>query len=373
MIAAAVAYEFPQAAYLLFGSALLLCLFWILFQYRKKRLDQFAPISIASKILIPRSPWIFWSKAIALALAWILAVLALMQPKGNAHYPAAELARKQEPVGGLRRNAHEIIFLIDASASMSVSDSRNGKPRLEYAKEIAEELMSRLTGETGALYAFTSAVAKLSPLTSDYLFLRLMLREIQINEGDVAGTDLLEALSAMRKQYFNTPSPVLKTLILFSDGGDNYLETLQGQARGQAMQALVDQVSNAQEESLRVFTIGMGTKKGQVIPGMLYEGHPVKSALDEELLQKISKEGRGNYYFANALSAPELAEDLLSQLQKDPAYFPEKELYASPVKASENVVYDLYFQLPLGFAIVLFALALMWPDSHSLRPIGWRN
>jgi len=378
MIAAIILYDSPQAAYLFFSTILIVCLFVLLFQYRKKLLLQFAAAAIIPKLLIPRSAGFYWGKVFALGLAWCLVIFALMEPKGNGHYPSETLPIPSQQVqknetpanheAELRRKAHDVIFLIDASASMSVMDSRNGNSRLEYAKEIVDEVVSRLTGETAALFAFTSVLTKLVPLTSDYLYLRLMLKEMHINEGDATGTDIKEALKDLRKLYYNKFSKELKTVLLFTDGGDNFLDTLQGKARENEINNIAQLVSPAKELNLRVFTIGMGSKKGKEIPGITYEGKPVNSSLDEELLKKISLEGRGEYYFANAFSSLDLAEDISRRMQQDNAYITEGSLkasYASSDKPQEDLIYDLYFQVPLGLAIILIVFCIILPDNFE--------
>ena len=87
MIPQDLTYDFPQAAFAFFLVFLFPVLFWVLFSDRKETLNRLAEPSILSQIMVPRSPTIFWMKALALGIIWILAVAAFMQPKGNAHYP----------------------------------------------------------------------------------------------------------------------------------------------------------------------------------------------------------------------------------------------------------------------------------------------
>ena len=84
--------------------------------------------------------------------------------------------------------------MLDTSASMSVEDTRQKNTRLEVAKEIIDEMVQKLDGQNVALYSFTSALTPIVPLTLDYLFTRLMLQDVHLNYGEVAGTDLFESL-----------------------------------------------------------------------------------------------------------------------------------------------------------------------------------
>lgn len=369
MIARDISYDFPQAVYLIFGCLVLLGLCLHLFFYRRKAIKRFVPQNLQPILLIPRSESIFWGKSIAFFLIWIFAVISIMEPKGAGRYPEnikkdqqKEKQAKQEVKR--KRKAHEIVFLIDASASMSVKDSRNEESRLSYAKDIADQTISRLNGERASLDAFTSEVIPLVPSTMDYFFLRMMVHETQINEGDTSGTDLLGTLEKVFKEQFSKPPSILKTLILLTDGGDNELETLQGAEKEQKINSLLNSLPNLEKQHMRIFTIGLGSKKGREIPGLKEEGKPVISALDDDLLIKLGDKGRGRYYMANQYSSVEIADNILALMTKE-SPFVEEEIVQKNIKMGEdqNLIYDLYYQFPLGIAILLLGLVLCLPES----------
>ena len=373
MISGSVSYDLPQAAFLMFGIILLLGLSWGLFQYRQRMQPLFFPKATAG-LIVPRSGLIFWTKCSAVCVAWVLCSLALMQPKGNGHYPQG-LQPPKQPSGAakLQFKAHEVIFLMDASASMSCTDTREGETRLDYARDIADEIISDLTGETVSLYTFTSIVTQLSPSTLDYLYVRLKLKETEINEGGAAGTDIMAALEKMRKEeYAVLPSKKLWTLILLTDGGDTKLESLQGNQREQMINAMANLVDDAAKLNLRVFTIGLGTQAGQAVPNILYQGKPVISKLQDDILRKLSETGRGKYYFANDNTSLDISADIIKFMNQDNPYI-EKETIEGIKTASgsaaskENLVYDFYFQYPLGIVILLLAFSIFLPDTLIRR------
>lgn len=371
MISSAVSYDQPQAAFLMFGIILFLGLSWALFQYRQRMQSSFIPEAYSAKLIVSRSSLIFWSKSATICSGWVLCSLALMEPKGNGHYPEGLQPPKEVSQSGaaeLRFKAHEVIFLVDASASMSCTDTREHETRLDYAKDIADEIISDLTGETASLYAFTSIVTQLSPPTLDYLYVRLKLREMQINEGGVAGTNLMDALEYMRKQEYVTPSKKLWTLVLLTDGGDIKLESLQGAQREQEINAITKLVDNAGALNLRVFTVGLGTQAGQAVPGILYQGKPVISKLQDDVLLKLSEIGRGKYYYANDYTSIDIAANIMKIMNQDNPYIEKENVEGlkapgGSAASKENLVYDLYYQYPLGIAIFLLAFAFFFPDT----------
>ena len=361
-----------MAVYLLVLVIILFALFWRLYIYRKTTLENFAESKILKDILIPRSQTNYWTKVIAVCAAWTLATLALMQPTGNGHYPLKEMAAGETKTKGseneaiVRRKAHDVIFLVDASASMEVGDTRTKESRLDFAKEIIDEIISRLTGESVVLDAFTSDTTQLSPLTMDYLFVRLMLRQLQINEGEIAGTNLVEAIADMKDFYFPTITPKLKTLILLTDGGDTQLEELTAPERENQINTILNLANDAKENQLRIFTIGMGTQKGSEVPGVLYEGKPVVSSLDDDLLKKLSAKGRGEYYFANDWTAMELAVNIISKMGEEGSPLEEYkvQLPSGISRGDEDLLFDLFFQYPLALALIFLSVALIFPDSR---------
>lgn len=365
-------YHFPVAVYLLLIGLVMFGIFWKLYSYRKKVLDVFARPNILKEVLIPRSRYNFWIKVVALCFAWIFATLALMQPKGNGHYPlehAQDTVAKpaeEEKEAIVKRKAHDVIFLLDVSASMNVPDTRTKLTRLEYAKEIVDEMISRLRGETIALYAFTSDSTKLSPLTMDYLHVRLMLRQMRINEGDIAGTNLVEAIADMRDFHFAEITPKLKSLVVLTDGGDTALEGLTGEQRERQIQAILNLVADAEQHELRVFTIGMGTEQGRQVEGLTYDGKPVVSSLDEEFLERLSHIGDGHYYFSNDWTAMDLANDFVAKIGEEVPGLEEYKVKrrAGVTKGEEDLLYDEFFQYPLVLAMLFLAIALFLPDTR---------
>lgn len=356
-------YDFPFAAYLLPFVFLILILFWWLFLYRRKNLLAFSSEENLNLLLIPRSKFLYFLKVFLFSSVWLLSTFALMQPQGNGYYPQAKDVKKEDLGMESKLKSHDVIFLIDASASMSINDSRSQKTRLALSKEIADEIASGLTGESAALYAFTSIATKMSPSTPDLFFVRMMLRQISINEGGVPGTDFLQSLKMVSEKYFKPSTTKLTTLIILSDGGDTRLETLSGIEKSKAMDQILNLLGDTKSLNLRVFTIGMGSLKEEIIQGVQFQEKPVYSKRQDELLKLLSEKGRGAYYEANLETPIEIAKNIFKRMAEDDPFLKDSKNVGS---RKELLVYQLFYQVPLGLALLLISLYIVFPDISIL-------
>ncbi|MBS4167146.1 Uncharacterized protein NEOC65_002252 [Neochlamydia sp. AcF65] len=361
-------YTFPQASYLLFFILLFLLLFWRLYCHRLKIFAHYTSKDKLPYVLMAQPKLCLGLKVAAICGAWMFLCLALMQPKGHPHYSQEMIEHLQQTHDIKRMQPHEVVFLIDASASMSLLDGRLGESRLENAKNIADQVISRLQGQSASLYGFTSEVTKLSPPSMDYLFMRLMLHHLAINEGDVSGTDLKDMLRYLHEHYLASLTSSIKTIIIISDGGDNRLEELAGSARLNYIKELEASLGALQET--RIYTIGVGTLKGLEISHLRDKSQRIISHLNEDVLKALSEKGEGRYYAGYAFPASAIAEDLAAQISKADIFSLKDARQALNVE--EDLKYDSYYQFPLSLAILLLAFYLLWPDrafssSTSLR------
>lgn len=362
-------YDWPHAAFLLFIVFILGFMLLWLHHRRKTLLSQLGDPAIQQMIIEPRLPFSFWFKAVLLCLTWIMAVLALMQPKGNAHYPTETATPQLSQKTILHKKQHEVIFLVDVSASMGVADLANGNTREAMAKEIVNDIISKLKGNNVSLLAFTSTTISIVPSTLDYLFTRLMLQQLQINEEDTAGTNIRQALEYTLKKYGSLPLEVPKTLILLTDGGDTHIENLEGNMRRQAVDELINPLLHLTEKNWNLITVGIGSTVGGRVPDVLYEGHPIISAIDLPLLQQISSAAQGPLFIANDATALQMAHNISMEIAKDSSYEEKVIRTTSP----EDMIYSYYFQIPLGIAICALALILLTPDTAKHTQINSKN
>lgn len=352
-------YDFPLGIWSLLALFPMILAYIFLYYHRKNVLQNYTGDNSSRLTLLKRSPFIYWLKIVSLSLLWTAATLALMQPKGNGRYAKEEPSKQKREK---RYRNHLISFLIDTSASMAIQDARGGKTRLESAKDVADQISAELTGQTASLYAFTSDTTKISPPSMDYFFLRIMLQQLQINEGDIPGTDISQALKALHTLLSSHDPSALKTLIIISDGGDTVLETLQNKERELFISQASDVFKNAEKMNLRIYTVGTGSTTSSSVPGISFKGRSVQSKLEGELLRQIAEKARGKYYQANNHSALDISRDLFLELSADDPYVEESlNSLASP---RDSLIYTLYFQVPLGLAILLLAFILICPEGN---------
>jgi len=319
MIPADLFYSSPGFASLLFVLPPLVLLLLFLALWRRRIWQRYGAPGLLSMLLSPLSNKSFWLRAFFLCGAWIFAVVALMGPEGEGRY----LTPPKKEASVLRMRPHQVLFLLDNSASMGVADESGAATRLERAKEIVEETVKRLRGETVSLYGFTSEPDRFIPETMDSLYFRLRLREIGINEGGAAGTDIAAALKeALRGASKET------TVVLLSDGGEE--------------EVALD------PEALRLYAVGLGTEEGGEVPEF-----GVRTSLNERPLRELANRGGGKYYSSERLSVLEIAEDLSREIRRKSAVVAER-----GEEGEERLVYKAYYYYPLGLAILSLLSAL---------------
>lgn len=368
MIASDFFYNHPNSAYLLLLIPIFCILFFFLFRYRNEVLENLGSLPVLNEILYPRSVINFWKEVLFFCIIWILSTLALMDPQGNARYPETNKSVTQEKVkkAPLKRKAHEIIFLMDVSPSMGVKDMETGESRLDFAKDVIDEIIRRLNGETVSIYTFTSDVDKIVPSTLDHIYARLVTRNSVVDDLGVGGTDLNAALQRILSDYPLHPNEKPKTLIILSDGGDIAYEKGTIEEKERLKKTLSELIGDVRTKNLRIDAIGLGSEKGGEVPNISFKGKKVRSVIIPDLLKILANQGRGRYYNSNDDGgAARIAESIIGQLDKENPYLEnyetEQQTYLD--KQGEDFIYDRYYQKFLIVVLVLLSFLLLFPEN----------
>jgi len=223
-----------------------------------------------------------------------LTALALARPQAGGR---AKLSRQQ----GL-----DLIVALDFSKSMLAKDVYPS--RLERAKRELERLMDHLAGDRIGLVAFAGETLTYPP-TTDYAAVKLFWRDLSPWDMPVGGTALGRAIRAgtdiltrLRTHAGSTTEAQVnqraQVILLLTDGEDTESEPL-------------DAADEASKLGIKVYTVGIGSRSGELIPNFDEKGQVtgyvkdadgkyVTSRLGEETLMKIAQKTGGEYLHADA-------------------------------------------------------------------------
>jgi len=189
----------------------------------------------------------------------------------------------------ISRRGIEIVFAIDTSRSMSTPDVK--PDRLTRAKLAIDDFASHLEGDAAGIVAFAGRAFLVCPITLDHGAFHESLSAIDTNTIPRGGTNISRAIHEAQAALRRRPGSD-KIMILVTDGED-----LEGSALAAAQAA-------AQQDGLKIYTVGVGTAAGDLIPippdqggGFVKDdaGAFVRSRLDEAALQAIAAATGGIY------------------------------------------------------------------------------
>ena len=263
-----------------------------------------------------------------------LAIVALAQPR----YGFLEKETKQK--------GRDVIVAIDTSRSMLATDMT--PTRLARAKLFTQDLVRLLQGDRIGLVAFAGSAFLQAPLTLDYNAVTNALDELDTTVIPKGGTNMAAAITAAR-EAFGKAEGQTRALVILTDG-----EELDADGIAAAKQAAA--------EGIRIFTVGVGSPEGSLIPIRLDDGRPdfvrdsagkpVTSKLDESRLKEIAA-ATGGFF---TLIGPEAAREVF---QKG----------IEPMELSETGVFTARqpverYQWPLAAATACLMLSLLSGDRR---------
>ena len=230
-------------------------------------------------------------------LALALLIIGLARP---------QLAQAKEIVHG---EGVDIVIAQDISGSMASLDFQP-QNRLEAAKAVVDDFISRRTYDRIGLVVFAHEAFSQSPMTTDHAVLNRLLNQIklapdlQLEDGTAIGLGLANAANMLKDSQAKS-----RVVILLTDGANNAGE-IAPETAAEAAQAL----------GIKVYTIGMG-RPGQVpVPVTnLFGGQEIvyqESQLDEGLLQQIAQQTGGQYFRATDTADLQRIYDHINQLEK---------------------------------------------------------
>lgn len=248
-------------------------------------------------------------KIFLFALVWGLMVLALCRP---------QWVGKPIPV---KNEGREILLVVDISNSMSEEDFQYKNKmysRLTAVKNVIDNFIDKRTSDRIGLVLFGTQAYLQAPLTYD----KQSVKEILWNaDAGMAGnsTSIGDAVGVALKNLAESEGkPENKVIILLTDGENN-----------DGSLSLPQAIALAKEEGVKIYTIGAGSDSENFFGGLF--SIPVNTGLDEESLQALAAETKGNYFRAkdvNSLFQIYNEIDKLEPMTSEGRYVQEvKELY----------------------------------------------
>jgi Ca-activated chloride channel family protein len=306
---------------------------------QRRALEQFVAPQLRAELTGSLSRARVLARRALYASAVALLFAALAEPQAGFHW---------EPV---TRRGNDIIFAVDTSRSMLTPDVKPN--RLTRAKLAIDDFVSRLDGDAVGLVAFAGSAFLQSPITLDYGAFRESLAALDTHIIPRGGTDITSAIQAAQAGFKGRAGSD-KILILVTDGED-----LEGDSLTAAKAA-------ARQDGMKIYTVGVGSANGDLIPlpadeggGFLKDtaGRLVKSRLDESALKSLAAATGGMYVplgstnqgldtLYDAAIAPLAKHDLSSKAQK---------------------VYNQRFQWPLGASLALLMASLLVGTRRRTR------
>ncbi|MCA9407690.1 MAG: VWA domain-containing protein [Candidatus Omnitrophica bacterium] len=265
---------------------------------------------------------------ILILMVFIFSIIALARPQWGFQWRE------------VKRQGLDIIVVIDTSKSMLTQDVRPN--RLERTKLAVQDLLKKLKGDRIGLMAFAGNAFLVCPLTVDYGGYLLSLNDLDVATVPRGGTNIEEAIEEAMKGYQDVASKY-KAVIIVTDG-DNL--------EGDPLKA----ARLAKEKGVKVYTIGIGTKEGELIQIESQngqrdflkddQGNFVKSRLNESLLQEIALAADGIYVKSSGaeFGLDYIYEHELSSLEK------------REIESSKEKRFYERFQIPLTIAFIFLLI-----------------
>lgn len=205
-------------------------------------------------------------------------VIALMQPAFGSNTVNAKVM------------GTEIVFAVDLSNSMNVSDMTRKTTRLEAAKRAMNQFINTSSAAKVGLLVFAGSVYPQLPLTADKTAAKMYVENLSSDLISNQGTNISQALQ--RSADFFSKNEYKKYIVLITDG-----EHHEG-----GIEASINQLK---EKDVELVILALGSDKGGLVPldpqkpsaGYLKDdiGSSVVSKVNKEMVEEIASLSNAPY------------------------------------------------------------------------------
>src|SRR4029077_8020680 len=251
----------------------------------------------------------------------------------------------------VKRKGLDLLVAVDTSRSMLSNDVQPN--RLDRVRLAIQDLIDELQGDRVGLIAFAGRAFLQAPLTIDYDAVIEAVNDHDTKPIPEGGTNISSAIE-LATQSFGKSAMGNRALIIFTDG-----EELSGDA--------VKTAKTAADAGVRIFTVGVGTPQGSLIPISGEDGETafvkdsagqvVKSKLDENRLREVAQSSGGIYLHLE--NGPGTMQEIYSEgLAKMQAAEFDVRLSRRPIER---------YEWPLGAALIARALSILIGERKRAR------
>ncbi len=335
--------DFAEPHWLVIG--LLVCigmifLFRLMHTRRQTALEKFAAHQLLDRLTRNVSGSRRRYKNILLLLAVFMCFAALARPQYGFQWV------------DIKRKGIDLLFALDTSKSMLAEDIKPN--RLKRAHLAILDFVEQLEGDRVGLMPFAGSAYLMCPLTLDYGAFADSLGAVTTDIIPRGGTNIAAVIDTAALTLTNAANH--KILIILTDG-----ENLQGDA--------VKAAEEAAKQGLTIYTVGVGTSQGELIPltgqtgqggqGFVKDrqGNFVTSRLDETTLMALAEKSGGLY-----VPLGPAGEGLETIYQQKLALIPKDEL----AERRQKVPLER-FEWPLAGALLFLVLELMVGERKKTR------
>ena len=316
---------------------------WALFALLRRRraaLAQLVDPALLGVLAPAWNPARAKSRLVLRVLALALLVLALARPQWGFRWEE------------VRRQGLDLVVALDTSRSMMASDIK--PTRLQQAKWGIRDLLRNLRGDRVGLVPFAGSSILQCPLTIDYAAFAMTLDDVYSGIIPKGGTAIEQALRTA-VAAFPADRTADRVILLITDGEDHEGDPL----------ALLPELK---EKGIRVYTIGIGTLEGEMVPagdgqGGYFkdrQGQIVKTALKEDVLQKLAL-GTGGTYVRSAPGDTGLERVFNESIAN---------LKRSEQENRTAKIYEERFVWPIAAALLLLAWEALLGDRRKHHAEG---
>jgi Ca-activated chloride channel homolog len=326
----------PNMIYLYVLIPVLIILYIVMKQWKKKALKQFGDTSVIYRLFPDVSISRPGIKFVMLMTALFFFIAALCGPL---------IGSKLEEV---KRKGVDIIIAMDVSNSMRAEDIRPN--RLERSKQAVSRLIDRLQGDRIGLVIFAGDAYMQLPVTTDYSAAKLFLSAVDPDIVPRQGTAIGAAINLAAKSFAD--SSMKHSAIIVITDGENHEDDA------------VVEAKLAWEKGIRVYTIGMGSPEGAPIPvfnndvrvGFKQDnsGQTVITKLNAAALEEIAEAGHGRFVRASN------SDEGMSTVMKELSALDKKEF-----KSKMFTDYENQYQYFAAAALFLLLMEFLLGEKKS--------